>query len=346
MDLKNILFYNFRNFKNASIDINPGLNLIYGENGVGKTSFLEGLHLILTGGLFKDNYDALIRHGEELGGVSANFTEGVRELEKIVYLRRDGIIREANKKRVTRMRSFKTHNTVVFEPYDTFLIDGSPSLRRKFLDDLISDVSLSYEKNLRDYNNLLKMRNNYLKFYTNPKRFLDALDEDYIRLIKEIDLERNRYLDLIKKRTKRHIYDIEPDWSVDFSIDYSYDKADLHKFRDEHLIDDINRKHSSWGAHKDDLIINFNDELAKITASRGQKRAIVVSMKLANLDILKRLSNKESIILLDDLLYEFDEIRNSNLVNKIQGLTAFVTSTKLISADSVIEIKNNEMKYI
>ena len=72
----------------------------------------------------------------------------------------------------------------------------------------------------------------------------------------------------------------------------------------------------------------------------------MVSMKLANLDILKRLSNRESIILLDDLLYEFDSIRNANLENKIKGMTAFVTSTSLMDADAIIEIKDNKMKYL
>lgn len=346
MDLENILFYNIRNFTKASIDIKPGFNLIYGENGVGKTTFLEGLHFILTGTLFKDNYEALIHHGEEFAGIRANFTEGVRDLEKIVYLKKEGVIREANKKRVGRVRNFKTHNVVVFEPYDTFIIDGAPSLRRNFLDNLISDVSINYEKNLRDYNNVLKIRNNYLKYYSNPDRFLDALDDDFIRLNLEIDAERIKYLELIKKRAIRHIYEIEPNWKIDFDIEYSYDKNDLCGFRNEMLEEDKRRKHSSWGIHKDDLIIKFNGELAKITASRGQKRAIVISLKLANLDILKRLSNKESIVLLDDLLYEFDSTRNTNLENKIRGMNAFVTSTKIIDADHIIEIKNNNMRYI
>ena len=153
-------------------------------------------------------------------------------------------------------------------------------------------------------------------------------------------------MELLEKRTARHLYDIDPNWKVKFSIDYSWDIENPVAFRDQALAEDLRRRYSTWGVHKDDIVIEFNGQLAKSSASRGQKRAIVVSMKLANLDILKRLSNRESIILLDDLLYEFDSIRNANLENKIKGMTAFVTSTSLMDADAIIEIKDNKMKYL
>nr|WP_075574360.1 DNA replication and repair protein RecF [Ezakiella massiliensis] len=346
MELKSILFYNFRNFSYESLDIRPGMNLIYGENGAGKTTFLEGLYLALTGTVFKDTYYDLVKRDQTQAGVRAKFKEGVRDMEKIVYIKKDnGVLREINDKRVGRIRNFKTHNAVVFEPYDTFIIDGSPGLRRRFLDDMIQDVSLSYEKNLRDFNNLYRLRNEYLQT-ANPKFHLDLMDDDYIKLCQAINHDRIKYMELLEKRTARHLYDIDPNWKVKFSIDYSWDRENPGAFRDQALAEDLRRRYSTWGVHKDDIVIEFNGQLAKSSASRGQKRAIVVSMKLANLDILKRLSNRESIILLDDLLYEFDSIRNANLENKIKGMTAFVTSTSLMDADAIIEIKDNKMKYL
>lgn len=346
MELKNLFLYNFRNFKKASLDLKPGLNLIYGENGAGKTSLLEAINLVLTGSYLEEGYEAMVNNEENSAAVRAYFTEGVRELEKIVYIEDKKAIREVNNKKVSRIADFKTHNTVIFTPYDTFLIDGSPSKRRGFIDNIIMSVSKNYERNLKDYYKLLKMRNSYLKNYNNPHIYLNSIDKEMIRLNYLIDDERERYLNLLIKRTVAAMEDIELYWKPNFKLLRSWNRDNIVKFREEAIKKDIRRGYTSWGIHQDDIEILLNGKLAKSTASRGQKRAIVISMKLANLEILKKLSNRETILLLDDILYEFDNIRYGNIENKIAGLNAFVTSTTKIEADGIIEVKDNSIRYI
>lgn len=346
MIIRDIQLYQFRNFINEKVELKPGFNLIFGENGSGKTSFLEGVNLLYTGNTLRDPFDRLIHKNMNQGGVRGTMVEGVREIDKIVILTREGVTREMNRKRIHSLRNFKTHNTILFEPYDTMLIDGSPGGRRRFLDSILAEVSPQYEKNLNDYQALLKLRNNHLRYSPSPEQFLDSLDGDFLRLNQGLFKERERFLTLLLKRTLRHLEDIEGDWQMHMSLVPSWDVENGAFFRDGKLGEDIRRKYTTWGIHQDDIQITFQGLEAKSSASRGQKRAMVISMKLANLDIFEKLSNKETILLLDDLLYELDSLRQFRLIKKIERYTALVTSTTRMEADHTICIKENRLQVL
>lgn len=346
MIIKEIQLYQFRNFLHQKVELKPGFNLIFGENGSGKTSFLEAVHLFYTGNTFRDPFDRLIHHGAEKGGVRGWMVEGYREIDKTVLLTREGVTREINGKRIPSLREFRTHHTILFEPYDTMLIDGSPGGRRRFFDSILVEVSPSYEKNIHEYQALLKLRNNHLRYSPRPERFLDTLDGDFLRLNRSIYEERKRFLELILKRTLRHLHEIEGEWQMDMELLPSWDIEESGSFRDRRLEEDIRRKYTTWGIHQDDVGISFQGLEAKSSASRGQKRAMVISMKLANLDIFEKLSNKETILLLDDLLYELDSLRQFRLIKKIEKYTALVTSTVRMEADHTICIQENRLKVL
>lgn len=345
MEIKEILLYNFRNFAYEKAKITPGLNLILGENGAGKTNFLEALSFIYTGKGFGDPGEKVLKIGEEKGGVMGEFKEGVRSLRKVVYVEGSGFKREINNKFVYRMNHFKTHNIVYFSPYDTLLIDGSPDNRRKFFDEIISTVSDKYERNLRDYYKLIRYRNQYLKNYSNPFRYLDIEDETIINLNHSIDELRKIYLELIIKRANIHLKDIEPAWKIEAVVTNSWDTEDTFSFREKVKYEDLRRKSTTWGISKDDFNIIFNGNQAKFTASRSQKRATVIALKLASLDLFDKLSGKKSILLLDDLLYEFDKNRDESVQEKIKNYDAFATSTRNIEADNVIYIEKGKVIY-
>lgn len=343
MEIKELVLYNFRNFHYEKAKLSGGLNLILGKNGAGKTNFLEALSFIYSGKGFGDPASEVLMHNAEKGGVMAEFHEGVRDLRKVLYVEESGFKREMNNKPVGRISTFRTHNIVQFLPYDTLLIDGSPEIRRRFFDEIISTVSAEYEKNLRDYYKILKFRNNYLKTYSNPFKFLDAQDEMFVDLNKKIDEMRKKYVELILKRAKVHLYDIENSWNMNLSVENSWDINEPMKFRESVKNEDLRRRVTTWGVSKDDILIDFNGKYAKYTASRGQKRAIVIALKLASLDLYNKLSKKETILLLDDLLYEFDLKRDKSVADKIRGYRAFVTSTKEVDSDNVILIEKGKV---
>lgn len=318
------------------------MNLILGENGAGKTSFLEGAHLIYTGMALRDPYDRMILEGADRGGVRAHLEEGYRDVEKTVILRPDGVERYANAKKISKLREFQTHNTIVFEPYDTMLIDGSGGMRRRFIDRVISVVSPLYERTLTEYANLLRIRNQMLRkgAPSVERAYMELLERDMIEKNALLRAERQRYLGLIEKRTLRHLEDIEGTWKVGFAPLPSRDEGRDARAMESLLSEDRRRGYTTWGSHLDDMAISFGGREAKTTASRGQKRAIVISMKLAAADIFDHLTHRETILLLDDLLYELDEKRRKTLTEKIRKYTALVTSTAEVEADHVIRIRN------
>lgn len=343
MEIKEILLYNFRNFYYEKAKLKNGLNLILGKNGAGKTNFLEALSFILCGKGFGDPANEVLTKGEIRGGVMGEFTHDIRHLRKVIYIDENGFTREINNKKVGRVSTFRTHNIVHFSPYDTLLIDGSPDGRRRFFDEIISTVSAEYEKNLRDFYKLLRFRNNYLKTYYDPFKIILPQDEMFISLMKSIDETRKKYTELILKRANSHLKDIENSWSLDISLENNWDINDAFRFRDKKKEEDLARHVTTWGVSKDDFYIGFNGKAAKFSASRGQKRAAVISLKLASLDLFKNLSKKETILLLDDLLYEFDAERDKSVSEKIRGYSAFITSTKEIEADNVILIEKGKV---
>ncbi len=347
MDLRKIKLINFKNFKNESCDIKDGFTLIVGENGAGKTNLLESINYLYTGEGFNKVFNDHINYNEKYSLISGIFEEGIRKIEKTIALQKINdettISRNINTNKVKNKKVFKTHNTVLFEPYDLFIIDATPSVRRKFLDNIIISISDEYERLIYSYQKLLINRNNLLKEEKINYTLLEVIDDKMIEKIIDIARYREKYIKILNELANIHIKSIDETYNLQLSMKYSYDIENIKRDFKNRLSEDIYKKHTNIGSHLDDININFKNNSAKNFSSRGQKRAVIISLKLANVDILKKLSELETVLLLDDLMYEFDIIKNKKIFELISKFRAFATSTVKHDADNIIYIKDNKL---
>lgn len=344
MRVKSIRLINFRNYENIKTMLNPKLNIFLGNNAQGKTNLLESIYLAALGKSYKTNRDReLINHRK---------TQAYIGIE-IISLRGEIFIEIKldlnNKKRVkiNRIEINKINeilgnlNVVIFSPEDLKLVKEGPSERREFLDNEISQIKPNYRYNIQKYNNILYQRNKLLK--NRSKTVLDTLDiwdeqladigsiimkyrKDFIEKLKNISSK--IHLDITSNEEKLEI-------SYFSSIKYSKNLKELYLtvLKEQRNLD-IDKGTTSVGIHKDDFNIYINGVSCRNYGSQGQQRTAALSLKLAEVELIKGEKKEYPIILLDDVLSELDIKRRKKLVSRFKDIQTIITST------DDIELKN------
>jgi DNA replication and repair protein RecF len=335
---------NFRNYENETVMPAPGINVFFGLNGQGKTNILEGVYYLLTGKSYRVQRDQeLIRWGQDSFHMYGEFVVASRPVFlESHYINKRKIIK-INQVSCRRLSDYVgTVNVVYFSPDDLFMVKGGPAERRRFLDFHIAQRRPSHIGLLNSYNKVLQHKAALLKTPLSRDKKCEQLrlwNEQLLQIGEKVI--RNRW-DMANRlnAVSRSIYSLLSDQqekmdTVYISCGEEQLKKSLLRFSElleEKISAEIERQMILIGPHRDDLRISLNGRLARLYASQGQQRSLVLSLKLAEMEIIKEDKGEYPLLLLDDVLSELDNLRREYLVQFINS-SAIQTLMTLTSAD-------------
>ncbi len=343
MNISQVQVKNFRNYEDLLISFDQGVQVFSGCNAQGKTNFLEAIFLSVLGKSFRScDDDEMIKFGFNESLAKIDFQNRVAEHSVSFRLKR-GKLREnvLNGQNVKKKAVVGLLNAVLFFPEDLWLIKGSPSIRRRFIDFEISQTNPVYYQALLQYNRALYQRNQLLKQINEgfSKRNLIASWDDVLielaeKLIQFRILAIQQLSDIANKVHKKITNGAE-DFSAHYFVfgraqenEESYKKWYAESLKIS-LDKDIRRGTTEFGPHRDDLIFLINSLEGKNFASQGQQRTAVLSLKLAEIEVMYQIMGEYPILLLDDVMSELDEKRRVMLIHEIKGKAqTFITGTE------------------
>lgn len=360
MLIKTLQLTSFRNYKKESFLFDPFINILIGDNAQGKTNVLEAIYLLSSGRSFKGSSEDMIYFDDEFSIIEGEAVSNAMPLHLKIVLSSQGKKAILNNKDIKRLSEYIGYlNVILFQPEDLLLIKGNPSKRRKLIDRELSKISPIYMYNITKYNKLLKERNVYLKTLKSKHKkadlYLEVLSEQMAELQVDLIQRRIAFVELLHSFSSTLYQYIANDELLMIGYETQYKKIDkdtiLARYKD-HYDRDIRYGKTQDGLQRDDLKITLNKKDATQFASQGQQRAIVLSIKMALLEIVKKQVGEYPILLLDDVLSELDDTRKTKLLNLIDGkVQTFVTTTSieglhhsLIEKAKKIEIVNGSIK--
>lgn len=358
MKINKLKLVNFRNYKETEIEFSKGVNIIVGDNGVGKTNLVEAIDFLTIGKSFKTNDELeMIRFEEEFAKVELDFLRKENKTIKCVISNagKRFSYNDIELKKLTELNGKIVD--VLFIPEDVSFFKDNPSNRRRFLDLNISFLNKEYLKDLSLYKKLLKERNTLLKEENIDKNYISVINEQMIEVQYRIITHRKemvRKLNLIINDKFQNLDQGNNYVSLIYETvysnlqDYGRFKERLLEIYEEEFETDLRRKSTSRGIHHDNLIMLLNGREIGVYGSQGQNRLGALSLKLSILEILKRELNEEPIVILDDVLSELDINHQQKLIEELTKIEqVFITcakedyyfkdcSTYVVTKDSVI----------
>lgn len=352
MKIKKLTLNNFRNYYREEIVFSDGLNVLLGKNAQGKTNILESIFYAVIGRSFKTSKEKeVILWGEERAKVIAEFERKYRETE--IELTFDKSAKKTVKvdgialKRIGELMG--QANAIFFSPDELKLIKESPEERRRFMNIDISQTNKRYFYLLGRYEKILANRNKLLKIskdFDALKDSIDIWDMALSEVSQKIAEEREKFIEeLAPFAQKAHSY--ISDGKEKLEIKYSglekgedYQKTML-KTLQKNLAKDFKLGYTSVGVHRDDIDIYLNGVEVKNFGSQGQQRTVALSLKLAELEILKNRIGEYPILLLDDVFSELDEFRRKKLLKFTSKTQTIISCTDFNESDAKIFVIEN-----
>jgi len=336
MIIKSLELSNFRNYNSLTLFFDKGTNILYGNNAQGKTNILEAIFLSATTKSHKGSKDKDMIHFNEEEAHIRTFLERENVEYKVdMHLRNlksKGIAINGQKiKKAAELLGLL--NVVFFSPEDLSIIKNGPSERRKFVDMELCQLDKFYLYNLNNYNKIVNQRNKLLKdLYLNPQLqdTLHIWDSQLVSFGKKI-IERRI---LFVEQLNSIIYDIHKKLSggkEELKIIYEPD-VEIKFFEDKcrsNREKDIKLKQTCTGPHRDDFCFMVNDIDIRKFGSQGQQRTAALSLKLAEIELVKKITKDSPLLLLDDVLSELDSNRQNYLLNSIGDIQTIITCTGL-----------------
>ena len=362
MKIKSLKLLYFRNYLSTNIEVHPSLNVLVGNNANGKTNIIESIFCLALGKSYRTKSDSeCIMFGETATAMSCVVNKNNKNLDIMLGINNKGKSAKIAGLKKTKLTDFVGElNVVLFSPEDLQIVKGSPALRREFINREFYQFSRVYHKYYLMYQHLLKQRNSYLKdMRKNPKdemslAYLETITSQLAKVAIYITKERVAFVHEISALTYQNMLNISNEQET-LKIKYrssvleSLNITDVNdtNFTEENLVkvmmkksfDDIMRGSTKIGPHQDDLEFYINDLDAKMYASQGQQRSIVLSLKLAEINYLKSKTGTYPVLLLDDVLSELDKNRQLKLLDAInENVQTFITTP------SISDIKEDLLK--
>jgi DNA replication and repair protein RecF len=342
--IKNLKLKNFRNYERLEINFSNNFNIIYGDNAQGKTNIIEAIFLCASGRSHRTPRDfEMIRNGTDRFEVSVVLRKNSDEEEiSILFGNEERKRIKINEVPLRKTGDLMGHlNAVIFSPEDLMVIKQGPAERRRFIDITLSQMKPAYFYELQQYNRIMFQRNTLLKKAESGRideNMLDVWDRhiaktgskiiyERIGLIKRLDaLAAKRHEKLTNYAESLNLF-YKPSLAFDENstaedIEAAFKNTLYKNRREEHR-----RGATSTGPHRDDIDILINGKNTKIYGSQGQQRTSVLSVKLAEIDLIKEEIGEYPVLLLDDVLSELDGRRKEYLLDSIDGLQTFITCT-------------------
>lgn len=336
MIIKSLELADFRNYESLKINFDKGTNILYGDNAQGKTNILEAIYVSSTTKSHKGSKDKeIVNFNKEEAHIRTYLLKNDDEIRVDMHLRKNkskGIAIDGQKiKKAAELLGLL--NVVFFSPEDLGIIKNGPSERRRFADMELCQLDNFYLYNLNHYNKIINQRNKLLKdMYFNPelKETLNIWDSQLISFGSKIIERREQFASQISEI----IYDIHKKLSggkEELVIKYEPDISieDFEKSMRMNQERDIRLKQTSIGPHRDDFSFIVNGIDIRKYGSQGQQRTAALSLKLSEIELVKKISKDTPVLLLDDVLSELDSNRQNYLLNSIGDIQTIITCTGL-----------------
>lgn len=335
MNLSFIRLYNFRNYK--SLELNPysKINIIYGKNASGKSNLLEAIYLNCKSYSFKNARDIeMINFEKDSASVLGIYENDNYFDEYRVEIEKNSLKRFfLNDKKISSKYFRQGRYIVFFSPTDLNIIKNSPNERRRFIDDSLSNINPYYDFYMTKYKKILFERNKLFKISTNKSLF-EIYDRELSKIGSKIIIMRLKAIKSLNILANIHYENLSKNdllkttylSTIPLSSDEEEIKRNFYKFLKLNLEEDFQRKNTGIGPHRDDIDFKINQKSAKVYASQGEQRSVILSLKLAECDLITKTFNNKPILLLDDVFSELDEKRSEYLLNSIKNIQTFITT--------------------
>ena len=339
MRIKRIELTNFRNYTKQEIDLNPNINIFYGENAQGKTNIIEAIFLCGFGKSFRAKKDSeMILLGEENSLIKINYKKDYREGKIEINLKNKKEIKLNDIKIKKLSELLGNINIVIFTPDDINILKGGPQNRRKFLDIMISQLKPNYMYNLNLYLKTLEQRNNYLRQIKDEKSdLLDIWDEKLAEYAFNICKYREEFIKKIQNKIEKIHQDITKE-KEKIKIEYITEcnnKEEFLKILKNRRKLDLIKGYTTKGVHRDDFMIYINKKEIQIYGSQGQHRTAILSLKLSELAIIYDEIGEYPILLLDDFMSELDKSRRESFLENIKNTQVIITCTEKLDIENL-----------
>ena len=336
MIIKSIELSDYRNYEQLSMEFSPGTNILFGDNAQGKTNILEAIYVSATTKSHKGTKDKdIIRFGKEEAHIRTHIEKAGVESRIDMHLRKNkskGLAIDGQ--RVKKAADLiGLCNVVFFSPEDLGIIKNGPSERRHFVDMELCQLDSFYFYNLSNYNKIVEQRNTLLKdmvFNSQLRETLNIWDMQLVSFGSKIIERRKLFVEQLNEIIheihlglsggKEHIrIQYEPDVEIE----------DFQKRLVENQERDIRSKITSVGPHRDDFSFLVGDIDIRKFGSQGQQRTAALSLKLSEIELVKKITKDTPILLLDDVLSELDSNRQNYLLNSIGSIQTIISCTGL-----------------
>ncbi|MBQ2676898.1 MAG: DNA replication/repair protein RecF [Clostridia bacterium] len=360
MFVSKLEFENYRNLKDGSFEPSNEINVIFGDNAQGKTNLIEAIWLFCGQKSFRQVKDPqLVKLTDATEPLTAKlkmsfFAAGREQKAQInINQKRSASINGISLDTPSNLS--ESFCCVVFSPADMDLIKDGPVVRRKFLDNAISQLRPKYAKMLSVYNRSVMQRNAILRdvmFHSELEFMLDAYEDRIAKSGAYIVSQRKKYLEAIMEYAPEIYFGISGQRET-FNIEYKCSTKDGSY---ESLIDalrinrgeDTKNGTTGVGPHRDDIEFFINSLPVKTYASQGQRRSVILALKLSEAEVLKRFSGEQPIAILDDVMSELDHSRQDFILNHIKGWQVFITccdpdTVKMLNSGKCFKVENGKV---
>ena len=351
MEINNLEMISFRNHRKTNIDFDPGLTIIWGENGSGKTSILEAIHSLSYGKSFRtNNKKDLIKKGSNFFFIKGSF-KITENFNNIVSLSQDikgnKKIQINNKVIKKRKDLFGLNNVVVFSPEEEGITKGTSLFRRNYFDKVFSICSYDYLSSLLLYNKTIKQRNSILKnnnLLYEKKKELEIWDKPFrvngLSLWQKRETFMNSFINLFLKTVTKFDKNLLLD--IKYKLEIKNNEDFIKKTKENRDID-LGKKYTSFGPHKDDVVFLWNNQKIKNHGSQGEHKIFLALLKITEYIFLSNKTKKTPIFLIDDMFANLDKEKSKKLlrfIKKIRNDNKEKSQT-IITTTDIVNIKEN-----
>ena len=332
MYINKIILKNFRNYEQQEIELNPHINIFYGDNAQGKTNILEAIFINGFGKSFRTSKEKeMIKFGEEFLETKIFYQKSDREGNIKIRIADKKLI-EINGVKIKKLSELIGKlNLVIFTPDDIQILKNGPDKRRRFLDMMIGQLRPKYVYILNLYLKTLEQRNNYLRQIREDNKsenMLEIWDEKLAEYAENICKYRSEFIQKLNNEKLEIKY-----------ITECNDREEYVKLLKQRRKLDIIKGYTTKGIHRDDFKCFINEKEIEVYGSQGQHRTAILSLKLAELYVIYKEIGEYPILLLDDFMSELDEKRRKSFLSYIKDTQVIITCTDKMELDKLNEYK-------
>ena len=353
MRLNQVALKNFRNYQKSEVKLNSDLVLILGENASGKTNFLESIYFLSRLKSFRAPDNLLVQNQQDHFNLQGQMEE--TQLEVIIQVlpavRRQYKINDQKTKR----GFWRAFSVVLFVPNDLNLFQLGPILRRKYLDETLSQIDMAYSIDLESLDHILKQRAALLEriYKREAQNYeLEFWNQQLAPVAVRITNKRQEFVDFLNQNLTQKTNQLTG-FNNQFELRYKRTEVkteeELLATLAAHEEAEVRSSKNLIGPHRDDFEIYKDDQLNLFNSSRGELRTQILALKLLQAQYLA-MTGKKPLILLDDVFSELDEVRRTKLIESLSGHQIFITSTeehhlpKIAKDAQILKVENNEIK--